>query len=693
MACFYVNVNYNLTGLRLAFFIHKKYNEYERCVCYIMQIKAYYDFKLRFFDWLDNTLKNSVQDNIAALCFNLYECEDRHWKVELVATEKFDANNDDWACEVVCNLSQNHPFLWQEVSSENFKNIQSKVFVAAYEYLQTGKYAFELENKKCVAVGFVDSDLMPIYIAQKQKPFLSPYIFGAILSLIAAGAIYFIDVFCFENPYQHSFFRFIILCASIIVLFARLLFKEKRELSAIAKTYSEEIGIAFKYDKRSKTTLLKAIKDFTTQRHLKCVKRLNKIYNKAETIPDRQAVELFLALNCEETEDTENAIATYKAILQENPANLTALNNLAVIYSRNKDYENAIRIATNAVNIGQDPYAYNTLAVNYLKIFDFEKAKENAHIAFRLMPQLTESINSLAVACALSGDNEAEKYIDLAVRSGTKRVNIQSAIEKHKENYENHINKLKKVAAAVNHWKELTEKTSINISLSDIESKSIIGGSINEAAPLSHNGKRMKLLAAIFFSELPENEALPKNGVLRLYITPDEYYGVNFDDLDKLNIQNGFRVLFDENEDKFITSLEQDNSDKLFPITVCRFLSFTAVKECMSYSDFRFEETYNSIFTEDSKIKLTEDEKRKFEDRIDIFNHKLLGYPSFTQEDPRSIEIYKKYDTLLFQISDGTVMKEDEIIIGDAGVMQFFIPSEKLKNRDFSDILYTMDCY
>ena len=57
--------------------------------------------------------------------------------------------------------------------------------------------------------------------------------------------------------------------------------------------------------------------------------------------------------------------------------------------------------------------------------------------------------------------------------------------------------------------------------------------------------------SAIFFSELPENEYLPKKGVLRLYITLDEYYGVNLDDFEKLNIQKGFKVLYDEDEEKF----------------------------------------------------------------------------------------------------------------------------------------------
>jgi len=34
-----------------------------------------------------------------------------------------------------------------------------------------------------------------------------------------------------------------------------------------------------------------------------------------------------------------------------------------------------------------------------------------------------------------------------------------------------------------------------------------------------------------------------------------------------------------------------------------------------------------------------------------------------------------------------------EEFIGDAGVLNFFINREKLKNKDFTEILYNWDCY
>ena len=63
--------------------------------------------------------------------------------------------------------------------------------------------------------------------------------------------------------------------------------------------------------------------------------------------------------------------------------------------------------------------------------------------------------------------------------------------------------------------------------------------------------------------------------------------------------------------------------------------------------------------------------------------HHLLGYPYFTQEDPRE----GLYKTLLFQMDS-----DNGILWGDAGVGNFFIDLEKLKQRDFSDVFYTWDC-
>ncbi|MES1027281.1 YwqG family protein [Bacillus velezensis] len=70
------------------------------------------------------------------------------------------------------------------------------------------------------------------------------------------------------------------------------------------------------------------------------------------------------------------------------------------------------------------------------------------------------------------------------------------------------------------------------------------------------------------------------------------------------------------------------------------------------------------------------------------FSHKIGGYASFTQEDPRSYS-HQNHTILLLQIDS-----DDDIdsMWGDVGIANFFIRPEDLKKKDFSNVLYNWDC-
>lgn len=651
-----------------------------------MNRDLFYDFKLKLFDWLDEALKNSSPDNVVALCFNLYECEACNWKLELIGTDKYN-ENEDWACDEVFDFStRENPFVWQETPRSNWEFVKDKVFLALYEYLKCGKYNEILFSKKCVALGYVDGDLTVIHTKKKQKFFVSKYLIFSLLTLILLIGFYLVDVFVLNIGFEIDLIKFIILCVSIVLFYLKLANNEKKIYATIENTNYEEIGFAFRYDKKSKVNLLKAIKYFHNGNYFKCIKKLNKLYDKTENLADRQAVEIFAALTCEKIDSIDDAIKGYEAVLRENPLNITALNNLAAIYSKRENYDKAIHYATTAVNAANEPIAYTALATAYFKSFDLEKAKVYAEIALELNPNLVQAINVLAMAYTLEKDERAEEYIDLALKNGAKKIKITTAIDFYKEEYGKFEKKQKKVNELLDKWCEATKTKTISVTLTNNTCKSVLGGKINEEAPISKNGLQMKLLAAVFCSELSENTLMPKKGVIRFYIAPDEYYGADFDYFN-LNIQNNFKVLYDENEDKFITALDEEfNVD--FPVLRSSYLSFEAVDTCMTLSDYRYEKTLKSIFTDD----IDEDVIEDFETKINVFKHQILGYPSFTQEDPREDFKFEKYDTLLFQLAS-ECDTGDEIMIGDSGIMQFFIPNEKLKNCDFSDVLYTWDCY
>lgn len=64
----------------------------------------------------------------------------------------------------------------------------------------------------------------------------------------------------------------------------------------------------------------------------------------------------------------------------------------------------------------------------------------------------------------------------------------------------------------------------------------------------------------------------------------------------------------------------------------------------------------------------------------------MLGYPYFTQWDPRDEEDGRRILLLQLDSCDRCVEW------GDAGVANFFISPEALERRDFSDVLYNWDC-
>jgi uncharacterized protein YwqG len=122
----------------------------------------------------------------------------------------------------------------------------------------------------------------------------------------------------------------------------------------------------------------------------------------------------------------------------------------------------------------------------------------------------------------------------------------------------------------------------------------------------------------------------------------------------------------------------------------------------MLSSDYRFEEAMHSALKKagfDNGVRdLNHDERDLIYDENSYGGHRIGGYPCFEQDDLRDSDYnLRKYDTLLLQIVSHTMPnsegeEEELIMFGDCGGCQFFIPREKLRERDFSDVLYNWDC-
>ena len=223
--------------------------------------------------------------------------------------------------------------------------------------------------------------------------------------------------------------------------------------------------------------------------------------------------------------------------------------------------------------------------------------------------------------------------------------------------------------------------------------------------PTDSQGNKMTLLAQLNFAQLGTEAPLPAQGLLQFFIGQDDVFGIDFDQPDR---QKNFRVVYHPEPDPALT-LEQIQTLKLpthveadLCTPVIREAAFIAEKTMgyMGPGDCRFEapfrEAVRAVTGEDIGEKneyqyFDRADRDYFYDQLSTAGHRLLGYPFFTQYDPREPE--GPYDTLLFQLdSDMAEDRKDLVLWGDCGVGNFFINREDLLCRDFSRILYNWDC-
>lgn len=226
--------------------------------------------------------------------------------------------------------------------------------------------------------------------------------------------------------------------------------------------------------------------------------------------------------------------------------------------------------------------------------------------------------------------------------------------------------------------------------------------------PTDENGNALILLAQINFERTPiSDERFPKTGILQFFIGTDDIMGVDFDNL---TAQKGFRVVYHEKVNNNFTkedirsqgiraNVELDGaSEEYFPFYKQYEITFEESIEPISVATNNFEELLREAEEEVLGTKIDNvwdifdsDEEDYVNETFGICGHKILGYPFFTQWDPRDEnDMYKgkKYDTLLLQIDS-----VGDILWGDSGVGNFFINEEDLKNKNFNNVMYTWDCY
>ena len=120
-----------------------------------------------FKEWLDNLLENNdMPENTKAFNFNLYDEAGDVFSVQLIASDRFDPDDDEWACCEVWSSEEDVFFV--DASDENDKSPEAfEKFITDMisDYIRTGTYG-DVIGIFPVGIGFVDGDLNIIFIPE-----------------------------------------------------------------------------------------------------------------------------------------------------------------------------------------------------------------------------------------------------------------------------------------------------------------------------------------------------------------------------------------------------------------------------------------------------------------------------------------------------------------------------------------------
>ena len=227
--------------------------------------------------------------------------------------------------------------------------------------------------------------------------------------------------------------------------------------------------------------------------------------------------------------------------------------------------------------------------------------------------------------------------------------------------------------------------------------------------PVDCEGDKMLLLAQINFTKAALNdERLPQQGILQFFIaTEDDVYGMDWDEADS---QRNFRVVYHEQIDETITEEQvlaldipvvRSEDDEWIPVFKEAAVSITKTTTYLGTEDYHFESVFakvvKELYGEDIQEQgfyayLSEEDRDYIFEECSNDGHWILGYPYFTQSDPREYREDDCYNTLLFQMDSEMIEHEDYVLWGDCGVANFFINDEALKKKDFIKVMYHWDC-
>ncbi|GGP58611.1 hypothetical protein GCM10009347_26310 [Shewanella algicola] len=113
-----------------------------------------------FSNWVNRQLGKNIPSDIIAFHFNLYEFP---FCIELIGEKRFSLSDDDWACGEEWVPDNRRIEVSSEIFASSWENGLMNIVTMVKEYLTSDfGNSYKLIEAQCVAVGFVEGDLVYI---------------------------------------------------------------------------------------------------------------------------------------------------------------------------------------------------------------------------------------------------------------------------------------------------------------------------------------------------------------------------------------------------------------------------------------------------------------------------------------------------------------------------------------------------
>ena len=194
--------------------------------------------------------------------------------------------------------------------------------------------------------------------------------------------------------------------------------------------YGHLIGNAFSGDPKLEKQLYKALDDFNSRKYPACLKKLDDLFASSSNSADRFVVYVFIALCHSRMGQYEEAIRVYSnaLLIREHS---TVSSNMGSCYLELGKMEEALECFKRAIRAdASNPNPHNNIAQLYIECGEFTEALPYAEAALKINAKMPQALNAMAICHAMLGNEaEYESYFRRAVACGSDGKTLRAYIE------------------------------------------------------------------------------------------------------------------------------------------------------------------------------------------------------------------------------------------------------------------------